>query len=161
MYNKVILIGNLTRDIELKYIPSGAAIAKGAIATSHKYKAQDGSQKEEVCFLDFNVFGKAAEVLNQYVKKGSKVMLEGRLVLESWTAQDGTSRNRHSLRVEEFKFLDSKNDGGASSNTEYQPKQVEQYNKPSYNNTQQGVMRVPAYQVPEINIAIDEDEIPF
>jgi single-strand DNA-binding protein len=161
MYNKVILIGNLTRDIELKYIPSGAAIAKGAIATSHKYKAQDGSQKEEVCFLDFNVFGKAAEVLNQYVKKGSKVMLEGRLVLESWTAQDGTSRNRHSLRVEEFKFLDSKNDGGTSSNTEYQPKQVEQYNKPSYNNTQQGGMREPAYQVPEINIDIDDDEIPF
>ncbi|MBI3873579.1 MAG: single-stranded DNA-binding protein, partial [Arcobacter sp.] len=54
MYNKLIVIGNLTRDIELKYIPSGAAIAKGAIATSHKYKAQDGSQKEEVCFLDFN-----------------------------------------------------------------------------------------------------------
>lgn len=161
MYNKVILIGNLTRDIELKYIPSGAAIAKGAIATSHKYKAQDGSQKEEVCFLDFNVFGKAAEVLNQYVKKGSKVMLEGRLVLESWTAQDGTSRNRHSLRVEEFKFLDSKNDSGSSSNTEYQPKQVEQYNKPSYNNAQQGGMREPAYQVPEINIDIDDDEIPF
>ncbi|MDD2699228.1 MAG: single-stranded DNA-binding protein [Arcobacteraceae bacterium] len=162
MYNKVILIGNLTRDIELKYIPSGAAIAKGAIATSHKYKAQDGSQKEEVCFLDFNVFGKAAEVLNQYVKKGSKVMLEGRLVLESWTAQDGTSRNRHSLRVEEFKFLDSKNDNGSSSNTEYQPRQVEQYNKPSYNNNaQQGGMREPAYQVPEINIDIDDDEIPF
>lgn len=160
MYNKVILIGNLTRDIELKYIPSGAAIAKGAIATSHKYKAQDGSQKEEVCFLDFNVFGKAAEVLNQYVKKGSKVMLEGRLVLESWTAQDGTSRNRHSLRVEEFKFLDSKNDNGSNSNIEYQPKQVEQYSKPSYN-TQQGGMREPAYQVPEINIDIDDDEIPF
>jgi single-strand DNA-binding protein len=159
MYNKVIMIGNLTRDIELKYIPSGAAIAKGAIATSHKYKAQDGSQKEEVCFLDFNVFGKSAEILNQYVKKGSKVMLEGRLVLESWTAQDGTSRNRHSLRVEEFKFLDSKNDSGTSSNTEYQPKQVEQYNKPSYNNTQQGGTREPEYQVPVIDI--DDEEIPF
>ncbi len=159
MYNKVILIGNLTRDIELKYIPSGAAIAKGAIATSHKYKAQDGSQKEEVCFLDFNVFGKAAEVLNQYVKKGSKVMLEGRLVLESWTAQDGTSRNRHSLRVEEFKFLDSKGNEAATPSSEYQPRQVEQYNKPSYNNIQQGGTRDPGYQVPVIDI--DDDEIPF
>jgi len=158
MYNKVILIGNLTRDIELKYIPSGAAIAKGAIATSHKYKAQDGSQKEEVCFLDFNVFGKAAEVLNQYVKKGSKVMLEGRLVLESWTAQDGTSRNRHSLRVEEFKFLDSKGSESAPS-SDYQPRQVEQYNKPSYNNAQQGGTRESEYQVPVIDI--DDDEIPF
>ncbi len=159
MYNKVILIGNLTRDIELKYIPSGAAIAKGAIATSHKYKAQDGSQKEEVCFLDFNVFGKAAEVLNQYVKKGSKVMLEGRLVLESWTAQDGTSRNRHSLRVEEFKFLDSKGNESVPSNDYQAPRQVEQYNKPSYSNTQQGGTREPEYQVPVIDI--DDDEIPF
>jgi single-strand DNA-binding protein len=160
MYNKVIMIGNLTRDIELKYIPSGAAIAKGAIATSHKYKAQDGSQKEEVCFLDFNVFGKSAEILNQYVKKGSKVMLEGRLVLESWTAQDGTSRNRHSLRVEEFKFLDSKSNDNSNSGNEYQPRQIEQpsYNKPSYN-SQQGGTREPEYQVPVIDI--DDDEIPF
>jgi single-strand DNA-binding protein len=161
MYNKVIMIGNLTRDIELKYIPSGAAIAKGAIATSHKYKAQDGSQKEEVCFLDFNVFGKSAEILNQYVKKGSKVMLEGRLVLESWTAQDGSSRQRHSLRVEEFKFLDSKSDAGSTNNTmEYQPRQqIEQpsYNKPSY--AGQGGTREPEYQVPVIDI--DDDEIPF
>jgi single-strand DNA-binding protein len=162
MYNKVIMIGNLTRDIELKYIPSGAAIAKGAIATSHKYKAQDGSQKEEVCFLDFNVFGKSAEILNQYVKKGSKVMLEGRLVLEQWTAQDGTSRNRHTLRVEEFKFLDSKNSDSSSSQNYNKPEQIEQnYNRqPSYN-AQQGGTREPAYQVPEINIDIDDDEIPF
>ena len=111
MFNKVIVIGNLTRDIELKYIPSGAAIAKSAIATSHKYKTQTGEQKEEVCFLDFNVFGKQAEILNQYVRKGSKVMLEGRLVFEQWTAQDGSNRSRHSLRVENFKFLDKKEDG--------------------------------------------------
>jgi len=104
------MIGNLTRDIELKYIPSGAAIAKGAIATSHKYKTQSGEQKEEVCFLDFSVFGKSAEILNQYVRKGSKVMLEGRLIFEQWAAQDGTNRNRHTLRVEVFKFLDSKAD---------------------------------------------------
>ncbi len=163
MYNKVILIGNLTRDIELKYIPSGAAIAKGAIATSHKYKAQDGSQKEEVCFLDFNVFGKAAEVLNQYVKKGSKVMLEGRLVLESWTAQDGTSRQRHSLRVEEFKFLDSKttNDNGG----DYHRVPEDEYRHPGIDHGSsqraQAQTREPAYQVPEINIDIDDDEIPF
>lgn len=162
MYNKLIVIGNLTRDIELKYIPSGAAIAKGAIATSHKYKAQDGSQKEEVCFLDFNVFGKPAEIINQYVKKGSKVMLEGRLVFEQWTAQDGSSRSRHALRVEEFKFLDSKS-SVTNSDDAYQPRQVESYNKPSYN-AQQGGTKAPAYaqqQVPEINIDIDDDEIPF
>ena len=106
MYNKVVMIGNLTRDIELRYLPSGSAVAKSAVATSHKYKAQTVEQKEEVCFLDFSVFGKSAEILNQYVRKGSKVLLEGRLVFEQWTAQDGTNRSRHSLRVETFKFLE-------------------------------------------------------
>jgi single-strand DNA-binding protein len=113
MYNKVIMIGNLTRDIELKYLPSGSAIAKSALATSHKFKTQTGESKEEVCFLDFTVFGKGAEILNQYVRKGSKVMLEGRLIFEQWQAADGTNRNRHTLRVEEFKFLDSKADSAA------------------------------------------------
>jgi len=149
MYNKVILIGNLTRDIELKYIPSGAAIAKGAIATSHKYKAQDGSQKEEVCFLDFNVFGKAAEVLNQYVKKGSKVMLEGRLIMESWDDKDGQKRTKHSLRVEEFKFLDSK-DSGTGNNTA--PSYQHQESRPVVPVTKPSVTPV---------IDIEDDEIPF
>ncbi|MGB1227615.1 MAG: single-stranded DNA-binding protein, partial [Poseidonibacter sp.] len=107
MYNKVIMVGNLTRDIELRYLPSGAAIAKSAVATSFKYKSAAGEQKDEVCFLDFNMFGRSAEVANQYLRKGSKVLLEGRLVFEQWTAQDGTNRNRHSLRVETMKMLDS------------------------------------------------------
>ena len=109
MYNKVIMVGNLTRDIELRYLPSGSAIAKSAIATSFKYKSSTGEQKDEVCFLDFTIFGKTGEVANQYLKKGSKVLLEGRLVLEQWTAQDGSSRSKHSLRVEDMKMLDSKN----------------------------------------------------
>ena len=168
MFNKVIMIGNLTRDIELKYIPSGAAIAKSAIATSHKYKTQTGEQKDEVCFLDFNVFGKQAEVLNQYVRKGSKVMLEGRLVFEQWTAQDGSNRSRHSLRVENFKFLDSKGDSNNSGqqggyNQGQQPQQG--YQQPQQNNYNQapqgGMQQAPAqeHKIPEIDI--DNDEIPF
>jgi len=174
MYNKVIMIGNLTRDIELKYLPSGSAIAKGAIATSHKYKMQNGEQKEEVCFLDFTVFGKGGEILNQYVRKGSKVMLEGRLVFEQWQAQDGTNRNRHTLRVEEFKFLDSKNDsnGGGNNynapqmqqpNTQMQQPQ-QQYNKPvqnNYNNNQQQGGGQNSYEQNIPTIDIDNDEIPF
>jgi single-strand DNA-binding protein len=76
---------------------------------------QTGEQKEEVCFLEFNMFGRSAEVANQYLKKGSKVLLEGRLVLEQWTAQDGSSRSRHSLRVEEMKMLDSKGSSESGS----------------------------------------------
>jgi single-strand DNA-binding protein len=141
MFNKVILIGNLTRDIEMKYIPSGAAIAKSAIATSHKYKDQQGNQKEEVCFLDFDVFGKSAEILNQYVKKGSKVMLEGRLILNRWTANDGTARTQHSLRVETFKFLDNKtsSQGQQNDNNQYQqPNSRHQQNGYQQQNNYQG-----------------------
>jgi single-strand DNA-binding protein len=125
MYNKLITIGNLTRDIELKYLPSGSAIANGAIATSHKYKKQNGEQVDEVCFLDFSVFGKGGEILNQYCKKGSKVMLEGRLQFQQWKAQDGTNRSKHILSVTEFKFLDSK-DQATEPQTNYQPQQHQQ-----------------------------------
>ena len=110
MYNKVITIGNLTRDIEFKILHSGTALAKGAIATSHKYKSQNGEQKEEVCFLDFTMFGRSAEIAQQYLKKGSKVMLEGRLVLDRWIGQDGTNRSKHSLNVDTMKMLGNKND---------------------------------------------------
>jgi single-strand DNA-binding protein len=110
MFNKLIMVGNLTRDIELKFVASGVAIAKSAIATSYKYKSTTGEQKDEVCYLDFNIFGKSAEVANQYLKKGSKVLLEGRLIFEQWTAQDGSTRSRHSLRVDTLKMLDSKNE---------------------------------------------------
>lgn len=173
MYNKVVMVGNLTRDIELRYLPSGAAIAKSAIATSYKYKTATGEQKDEVCFLDFNIFGRSAEVANQYLRKGSKVLLEGRLVFEQWTAQDGTNRNRHSLRVETMKMLDSKSDSSSNSmdNGGYgSPQQQSSYNQPMQQHQnnysqQQGGMQAPAaktqpeHKIPEIDI--DEDEIPF
>ena len=109
------------------------------------------------------MFGRGAEVANQYLKKGSKVLLEGRLVLEQWTAQDGSSRSRHSLRVEEMKMLDSKgsNEGSSYGNNSYNQVPKEQYNEPSYN-PNQGAGRVAQSRVeqniPEIDI---DDEIPF
>ena len=165
MYNKVVMVGNLTRDIELRYLPSGAAISKSAIATSFKYKSSTGEQKDEVCFLDFNMFGRSAEVANQYLRKGSKVLLEGRLVFEQWTAQDGTNRNRHSLRVDTMKMLDSKADAqNAPADNSYQAG-AENFNQPQQQNnyppqggTQAGAQTAPQ-RIPEINI--DEDEIPF
>jgi len=177
MYNKVIMIGNLTRDIELKYLPSGSAIANGAIATSHKYKMQNGEQKEEVCFLDFSIFGKGGEIFNQYVRKGSKVMLEGRLVFQQWKAQDGTNRSRHALSVTEFKFLDGKSDsqdmGGNNYNAPQQQQPQQNYNAPQqqYNQQPQQNYNAPQQQqnsgmnnsyeqnIPTIDI--DNDEIPF
>jgi len=166
MYNKVIMIGNLTRDIELKYLPSGSAIANGAIATSHKYKKQNGEQVDEVCFLDFSIFGKGGEIFNQYVRKGSKVMLEGRLVFQQWKAQDGTNRSRHALSVTEFKFLDSKSDsqdmgGNNYGNAPQQNSQPQQnYNAPQREQQKNSGMNN-SYEQNIPTIDIDNDEIPF
>ena len=136
MYNKTIMVGRLTRDIELRYLPSGAAVAKSSIATSHTYKAQDGQKKEESCFLDFNIFGRTAEVANQYIRKGSKVLLEGRLVLEQWTAQDGSNRSKHSLRVDNMTMLDSKAESEQQNNQSNQhnqyPQQGNNQNRQNY-----------------------------
>ena len=157
MYNKVIMIGNLTRDIELRYLPSGSAVGKSAIATSYKYKSQSGEQKDEVCFLDFNLFGRSAEVANQYLRKGSKVLLEGRLVFEQWTAQDGSSRSRHSLRVEAMKMLDSKSSG---ENNTYNPQdQPSAYSANAESNHDYTPSASMGNKIPEIDIS--EDEIPF
>ena len=157
MYNKVICVGNLTRDIELRYLPSGSAIAKSAVATSFKYKSSTGESKDEVCFLDFNIFGRSAEIANQYLRKGSKVLLEGRLVFEQWTAQDGSTRSRHSLRVDTMKMLDSK--GAETNNTynpEHQPESSSSTSESNHNYESSGSMDE---RIPEIDI--DQDECPF
>ncbi len=109
MYNKMIMIGNLTKDIDLKYFPNGDAFAVSSVASTYKYKSTTGEQKDEVCFIDFKVYGKDAENANKFLKKGSKVLLEGRLIFEQWTANDGSTRSRHILRVDTMKFLDTKN----------------------------------------------------
>ncbi len=153
MYNKMIAIGNLTKDIEFKTLPSGNALAKGSIATSHKHKGSDGTQKEEVCFLDFTIFGRMAEVANQYLKKGSKVMLEGRLALDEWTGTDGQKRTKHSLIVAEMKMLGSKNDSYQNQDEYTQPPRMES-NIP----TQAPITQK---EVREIDIDIDMDDIPF
>ena len=108
MYNKIILAGNLTRDIEIRY--TQVAIANTAIATSRKFKSQTGEQKEEVLFVDITFFGRSAEIANQYLKKGSKVLVDGRLKLDQWTAQDGSKRSKHSVAVENLQMLGNKED---------------------------------------------------
>lgn len=149
MYNTVIMLGNLTRDIELRYAPNGTAVAKSAIATSHKYKSQSGETKEEVCFLDFTIFGRVAEVANQYLKKGSRVLLEGRLVFEQWKAQDGSNRSKHSLLVENLKMLDAPK---ASTEEGHQTQQVQHQDQP-----QAQVQQIQQ----NFSETIEDDEIPF
>lgn len=115
MYNKVIILGNLSKDIELRYSPGGSAIVNTAIATTRKFKGVDGTQKEEVLFIDVTFFGRTAESVNQYLHKGSKILIDGRLKLEQWTDQQGQSRSKHKVDVESFQMLDSKPTDGQSA----------------------------------------------
>ena len=170
MYNKVVLVGNLTRDVEVRYSQGGSAIGKVGIATSRKFKSQMGDMKEEVMFIDLTFFGRTAEIANQYLRKGSKVLVDGRLVLEQWTAQDGSKRSKHSVTVENLQMLDSRtdsqnpNNSGYSGNTQSSydngkhnnPPQQQNYNSPQ---PSQAPQQPSQPSVPEIDI--DEDEIPF
>lgn len=146
MFNQVTLLGNLARDIELRYSQSGMGIAKTAIATTHKYTS-NGEKKEEVCFIDLVFFGKSAEIANQYLRKGSKIFVTGRLQFEQWTDQGGAKRSKHSVNVQEMKMLDGRND-----QTQSQPEQQAQPQE--YHRHE-----MPRNTIPEIDI--DEDEIPF
>lgn len=107
MFNKVVLLGNLTRDVEIRYSQSNSAIAKTAIATSRKFTA-NGEKKEEVCFVDLTFFGRSGEIAHQYLKKGSKILVEGRLSFEQWTDDKGQKHSKHSIIVETMQMVDSK-----------------------------------------------------
>lgn len=122
MFNKVILLGHLTRDVEMKYLNSGS-IATTGIATNRRFKRQDGSPAESTCFVDITFFGRTAEVASQYLKKGSKVMVEGRLDFQTWQDQSGAKRSKHSVVVESLQMVDSRpqgQQGGGYGQTDYQ-----------------------------------------
>ena len=104
-YNKVMLMGNLTRDPQLSYTPNQTAVVDFGLAVNRKWKGQDGSQREETCFVDCTSFGRQAETINKYLSKGRPVFVEGRLTYDSWTAQDGTKRSKLKVTVENFQFL--------------------------------------------------------
>ena len=170
MYNKIILAGNLTRDIEIRYTQSGAAIGNTAIATSRKFKSQTGEQKEEVLFVDITFFGRTAEIANQYLRKGSKVLVDGRLKLDQWTAQDGTKRSKHSVTVENLQMLGSRDESAPMGGNNYgqqqqggssyqaPTQQQNNYSKPEAPSAPTAVPQATS-SIPEIDI--NEDEIPF
>ncbi|MCX6921826.1 MAG: single-stranded DNA-binding protein [Verrucomicrobia bacterium] len=117
-YNKVILVGNLTRDPELRYTPKGMAIAKLGLAVNRVWKNEAGESKEEVTFVDIDAFGKQAETIAQYLKKGSPLLMEGRLRLDQWDdKQTGQKRSRLGVVLEAFQFLGGGNrtEGGSEA----------------------------------------------
>jgi single-strand DNA-binding protein len=119
-YNKVILMGNLTRDPELKYLPSGAAVANVGIAVNRVYNdRQSGEKKEEVCFVDLDAFGRTAEIINEYFQKGRPILVEGRLRLQTWETDDGQRRSKHSVFVDRFEFVGGRQDGDGDGGGAY------------------------------------------
>ncbi|MFZ0034720.1 MAG: single-stranded DNA-binding protein [Sedimentisphaerales bacterium] len=104
-FNKVFLIGNLTRDPQLSYTPNQTAVVDFGLAVNRRWKGQDGEAREETCFVDCRAFGRPAENINKYLTKGRPLFVEGRLTFNSWTAQDGTKRSKHRVTVESFQFL--------------------------------------------------------
>lgn len=147
MFNKIILVGNLTRDVEIKFTSSSLAVANTGIATNKKFKNQMGEEREEVMFIDITFFGRTAEIANQYLKKGSKVLVDGRLKLDQWTDSTGQKRSKHSLAVESMTML-----GG---------REEEVMQQPIYQNADKKQETVQLDPTPEVDLSFSDDEIPF
>ena len=114
-FNKVLLIGNLTRDPQLSYLPSQTAVVDFGLAVNRRWTGKDGEKKEDTCFVDCTAFGRPAETINKYLSKGRPVFVEGRLTFSSWTAQDGTKRSKLKVTVENFQFLGPPSGGGSGT----------------------------------------------
>ncbi len=114
-FNKVLLMGNLTRDIEIRHTGSNTAVGNFGLAVNRRYKTQSGDQREEVTFVDCEAWGRTAEVMSQYLSKGRAVFIEGRLKLDQWEDRNGGGkRSKLSVVVENFQFVDSGQGGGGN-----------------------------------------------
>ena len=118
MFNKCVFIGNLSKDLELRYSQGGSAVCSTAIAVNRKWKDSTVALQDDTCFVDIVFFGRSAEVAHQYLRKGSKVLIEGRLKQDNWTDQNGQKRSKHSIAVESMQMLDTKNNNANEQKTD-------------------------------------------
>jgi single-strand DNA-binding protein len=112
-FNRVVLMGNLTRDPKVRQIPSGASVADLGLAASETYKSKNGETVETTCFVDIVTWGRQAETCGEYLKKGSPVLVEGRLQLDQWESPEGEKRSKMRVRADKVKFLGKSNNGGS------------------------------------------------
>ena len=151
-YNKVILIGNLTRDPQLRYTPSQVAVCDFGVAVNRQWTGQDGQQRKEVCFVDCTAWARQAETIQKYMNKGRPIFIEGRLTFRQWDGPDGKKRSKLEVTVERFQFLGSPRGGAAGAggaparDTERQETSGQQEQK------------APDY---DFNQDVDDDTIPF
>ena len=159
--NKVSILGTLTRDCEIKYTQSGTAVASFGIAHNEKKKQQDGNYTDVAHFFDVTAWGKTAENINQYFKKGSRILIDGRLDFSQWTSQSGEKRSKVGIIVEKFDFIDRK-DNNIQPHQNATPPNTQSYSQPNTNTPpphQNAPQAHPQQNVPVIDI--DENSIPF
>jgi single-strand DNA-binding protein len=169
--NKVILIGNLTRDPELRYTPKGTGLCEIGLAVNRKYRLESGEQKEEVTFLDVTFWGKQAETISKWMKKGRPLYVEGRLQTDSWDDKT-TGQKRYKTRIvaEEFQFLGEGASGGGGGGERAPRGGEDQHDEdhgtpPSRSAVAQPQRSAPAQPMKHNDedgpIGLDEDDIPF
>ncbi|MAD24986.1 MAG: single-stranded DNA-binding protein [Verrucomicrobiales bacterium] len=142
-FNKVILMGNLTRDPELRYTPKGTAVAKLGLAVNRTWRNADGQQQDETTFVDVDAFGKQAETLGQYMQKGRPILVEGRLKLDQWEDKNtGQNRSKLGVILEKFSFVGGSQSGGST-------------------NTPQSSAPPPTSDVPPFEDGPSDDDVPF
>ncbi len=150
--NKVFLMGNLTRDVELKYTPSNQPVATFGLAMNRRYRTRDGEDREETTFVDCEAWARTAEVMSEYLSKGRPVFIEGRLKLDQWQDKDGNNRSKLRVVVENFQFVDSRGgSGGGGGGRASAPEPVASANAPSAASSQDSGQHQP----------VSEDDIPF
>ena len=177
--NNINILGTITREPELKYTQSGTAILSFGIAYNEKRKQQDGSYTDFAHFFDVASIGKKAEVINQWFRKGSRILIQGSLDYQSWNAQDGSKKSKVGIKLEDFDFIDKREANNSEANqapqqggyggNQYQSPQSNQTNQQQY---PQGYNKHTAYREPQghvqmpsrdalLDIDMDEDTIPF
>ena len=154
-FNKVMLMGNLTRDPELRYIPSGQAVTSFTVAVNRVYNSQAGEKKEEVSFIRVVVWARLAENCNEYLKKGSPVFVEGRLQSRSWEAQDGTKRSTIEVVAQSVQFLSSRGSRNEEPSMPAMPEEEPVFDEPNPSSKSKDTSPGAKSAAPA------EDEIPF
>lgn len=119
--NTVILGGNLTRDPEVRYTPQGTAVATFGMAISRTFRTKEGEQKDEVCFIDVETWGRQAETCGEYLKKGRPVVVEGRLKLDTWENKEGQKRSKHKINALRVQFLGGRSSASPKEESDFAP----------------------------------------
>jgi single-strand DNA-binding protein len=165
--NKVMIIGNLTRDPEIRYTPKGTAVAEIGVAVNRRFTAENGEKREETTFVDVTLWGRTAELAGEYLKKGRPVYIEGRLQLDSWDDKQ-TGQKRSKLRVvcEEMQFLGGRESGGGGGGGDYESREPrESQSRPqqqrSYGGGGGGRPAPPQRPPADPDLDVEGDDIPF